>query len=200
MGKDKKQIILNAMRELFIEGKAGTASVRDIAEKAGIAKGGMYYYFRSKEEVMDALVLREYDDIIRACDEAVARCEGNALEKFALLLRSYQGAYVDASLDEYLHMPQNAAIHQKSLAQILSALSKIVARIIGQGVAEGIFQCEYPQECAEIVLSAYTFLLDPGIFCWSAQEYIAKIQALADMLEKSLCAPKHSFRFLYSPQ
>jgi len=42
---------------------------------------------------------------------------------------------VDATLDDYLHMPQNAAIHQKSLSKILSSLSQIVSKIIVQGIA-----------------------------------------------------------------
>ncbi len=196
MGSDKKEIILNAMRALFQEGKAGTASVSDIAKKAGIAKGLMYYYFRSKEEVMDALVLREYEGIILSCDEAVGQSGAGALQKLALLLNTYRGSYVDESLDEYLHMPQNAAIHQKSLAQIVSALSKIIARIIGQGIEEGLFTCEYPQAYAEIIMSVFTFLLDPGIFPWNGEEYLEKLAALADMLEKGLGAPKGSFAFM----
>ncbi len=196
MGSDKKEIILDAMRALFQEGKAGTASVSDIAKKADIAKGLMYYYFRSKEEVMDALVLREYADIIRACDEAVEQSGAGALQKLALLLKTYRGSYVDESLDEYLHMPQNAAIHQKSLAQIVSALSKIIARIIRQGIDEGTFTCAYPQAYAEIIMSVFTFLLDPGIFPWNGEEYLEKLAALADMLEKSLGAPKGSFAFM----
>lgn len=194
---DKKEIIIDALRELFKEGKAGTASVSDIAKKAGIAKGGMYYYFRSKEEVLDALVAREYEDIIRACDELVEKSNGNTIEKLALFLRSYRDSYVDASLDEYLHMSQNAAIHQKSLAQILSSLSPIISRILQQGIDEGIFACEYPQEYAEITMSVFTFLLDPGIFPWTNEQYIMKLRALADMLEKGLSAPKGSFSFLY---
>lgn len=194
---DKKEIILDALRELFKEGKAGTASVSDIAKKAGIAKGGMYYYFRSKEEVLDALVTREYEDIIKACNELVEQSNGNALQKLALLLKSYRGSYVDASLAEYLHMPQNAAIHQKSLAQILSSLSPVVSRILHQGIDDGIFICEYPQEYAEIIMSIFTFLLDPGIFPWTSEQYMRKLKALADMLEKGLSAPKGSFHFLY---
>ena len=61
---NKRELILNTMQELFREGKAGTASVSDIAKRAGIAKGGLYYYFDSKEAVMDALVEREYENII----------------------------------------------------------------------------------------------------------------------------------------
>lgn len=193
---DKKKIILDAMRELFKEGKAGTASVSDIAKKAGIAKGGMYYYFRSKEEVLDALVMREYADIIQACSELVGQSNGNAIQKLELLLKTYRSSYVDTSLDEYLHMPQNAAIHQKSLAQILSSLSQIVSHIIEQGIHEGIFSCEYPQEYSEILMSVFTFLLDPGIFAWTGEQYSMKLKALADMLEKGLGTFKGSFGFL----
>ncbi len=194
---DKKEAILDALRELFREGKAGTASVSDIAKKAGVAKGLMYYYFRSKEEVMDALVFREYEDIIAACNEIAEQSGGSALDKLEMLVKSYRGAYVDESLDEYLHMPQNAAIHQKSLAQILASLSKVVTRIVEQGIGEGTFTCVYPGGYAEIVMSVLAFLLDPGIFPWSGEEYIIRLRALADMSEKWLGAPEGSFGFLY---
>ena len=200
MGKDKKGLILDTLRELFKEGKAGTASVSDIAARAGIAKGLIYYYFRSKEEIMDALVLREYEDVINACDDVVEQSGGNALEKLALLVKTYRGSYVDSSLDEYLHMPQNAAIHQKSLAQILSALSEIISRIIEQGISDGIFVCDYPREYAEIIMSVFTFLLDPGVFPWGSEQYVLKLKALADMLDKGLCADKGSFGFLYGAE
>lgn len=194
---DKREIILNAMRELFEEGKAGTASVSDIAKKAGIAKGGLYYYFRSKEEVLDALVTREYEDIIKSCNVLIEQSKGNAIAKLALLLKIYRSSYVDMSLDEYLHMPQNAAIHQKSLAQILSSLSQIISYIIEQGIRDGDLTCEYPQEYSEIIMSVFTFLLDPGIFPWTDEQYIMKLKALADMMEKGFCTPKGSFSFLY---
>lgn len=193
----KRERILDAMRELFKEGKAGTASVSDIAKKAGIAKGGLYYYFRSKEEVLDALLEQEYADIIASCKAVVEQSDGSAISKLALLLKSYRSSYVDASLDEYLHMPKNAALHQKSLAQILSAMSQIIARIIEQGVADGDFDCEYPLEYSEIMMSVFTFLLDPGIFPWTGEELIAKMKALADLLEKGLGTEQGSFSFLY---
>jgi AcrR family transcriptional regulator len=194
---DKREIILNAMQELFKEGAGGTASVSDIAKKAGIAKGGLYYYFRSKEEVLDALVERQYEGIIKSCNTLIEQSELNAPDKLALLLKSYRSSYVDASLDKYLHIPQNAAIHQKSLAKILSSLSPVVSRIITQGIKEELFVCEYPQEYSEIIMSVFTFLLDPGIFPWTVEQNTLKLKALADLLEKGLSANKGSFSFLY---
>lgn len=194
---DKRELILNTMQELFREGKAGTASVSDIAKRAGIAKGGLYYYFDSKEKVMDALVEREYENIISNCKKKLDDCDLNATGKMALLLHTYTSSYVDPSLDEYLHLPQNAAIHQKSLAQILLSLSDLVTSILEQGVQEGIYQCEYPQEYSHIVLSVFTFLMDDGIFSWTANQKIRELQALATMLELSLHAKEGSFSFFY---
>ena len=193
----KKDLILNTMHELFKEGIAGTASVSDIAKRAGIAKGGLYYYFKSKEDVMDALVEREYENIIIHCKEVLDKNNINALEKLALLLHTYTTSYVDPSLDEYLHLPQNAAIHQKSLAQILNSLSKVVTDIIIQGTEENIFSCDYPEEYAQILLSVFTFLLDSGIFTWTPEQRTAKLKALADILEKGLNCPIGSFSFLF---
>lgn len=194
---NKRELILNTMQELFKEGKAGTASVSDIAKRAGIAKGGLYYYFKSKEEVMDALVEREYENIIENCRVLLDSSDLNATDKMALLLHTYTSSYVDPSLDEYLHLPQNAAIHQKSLAKILLSLSGLVSSIIEQGVNEGIYKCEYPEEYSHIVMSVFTFLMDPGIFNWNPEQKTRKLQALATMLEQSLHAKEGSFSFFY---
>lgn len=194
---NKRDLILNTMKDLFAEGIAGTASVSDIAKCAGIAKGGLYYYFRSKEEVMDAFVEREYENIIQNCNERLCKSNLNALEKFSLLLQIYTTSYIDPSLDEYLHLPQNSAIHQKSLSLILLSLSTVVKSIIEQGISEGIFSCEYPEEYAQIILSVFTFLLDPGIFSWSYEQRLNKLKALATILEKGLSAKPGSFDFLY---
>ncbi|ROR31438.1 TetR family transcriptional regulator [Mobilisporobacter senegalensis] len=197
---DKKELILNAMENLLREGKAGTASVSDIAKKAGIAKGGMYYYFHSKEEVLDALVERQYGSIIESCRILIEQSSLDAISKFALLLKSYTASFIDASLDEYLHKQQNAAIHQKSLSKILTALTPVVSGIIEDGIQEGSFTCGYPQEYAEIIMSVFTFLLDPGIFGWQPEQIIRKLQALASLLEKGLSVAEGSFAFLWKVQ
>lgn len=56
---DKKILILNAMEELIVEDKGMACTVSDIAKQAGIGKGSIYYYFKSKEEILDALVDRK---------------------------------------------------------------------------------------------------------------------------------------------
>lgn len=194
---DKREQILNALQALLRQGRAGTASVQDIAREAGIAKGGMYYYFKSKEEALDALAQRQYAAVLAACQKALDQEGGTALERLRLLMGVYRSTAVDASVDRMLHQTENAAIHQKSMAFILQGLSPLLGGIYAQGVEEGTFTCEDPAVYAEMTLSVLVFLLDPGVFTWTPQEAIARLQGLSGLLEKGLCAPADSFTFLY---
>ena len=49
----KKDLILDTMQKLMNEKPSQAISVSDIAREAGIGKGSIYYYFKSKEEIMN---------------------------------------------------------------------------------------------------------------------------------------------------
>ncbi len=192
---NKKELILDTMMNLIME--ESNASISEIAKRAGIAKGGIYYYFSSKEEILDALIDRSYHQIIENCRRKLQEDNSDALSKMRLLVTTYFDQHVNSKIDSYLHLPQNAQLHQKSLSRILTEISILLSDIVVQGVKEGIFQCEYPKEYAEIMLSVFTFLLDPGIFQWNINEVRNKLIALADLLEKGLLLPEGSMRILY---
>ena len=189
--------ILSAAKAEFSEKGFQSASLRRIVKNAGVTTGAFYGYFKSKEEVLDALVERQYNHVIETCRTKLAAVEAPALEKIKLLLYFYRSTAVDQTVDSALHEPQNAAIHQKSMAFIMGRLAPIVGEILQQGVEENVFVCEHPEQLAEILLSPIIFLLDPGLFTWTDQEVQMKLTALAQMLEASLQAPTNSFAFLY---
>jgi AcrR family transcriptional regulator len=193
---NKKELIIDALQALITEGKGAACPVSDIARQAGIGKGSIYYYFESKEDILDALVDRNYSSIIELCREKVEQSGLPAIPKMGLLFQTYYSFSIENHLDRYLHDPQNAYIHQKSLAKILTHLSPILADIIIQGIQESTFCCAYPQELAELILSEFCFVLDPGIFKWGAEQMKKKKSALSEFMEKALSAPKGSFDFL----
>ena len=55
---NKRERILDAMQELMRTASAQAISVSDIAQKAGIGKGSIYYYFPSKNNIIDAVIER----------------------------------------------------------------------------------------------------------------------------------------------
>ena len=56
--EERKNEILDAAEYLFaVKGFDGT-STNDILEAIGIARGTLYYHFKSKEEILDAMIAR----------------------------------------------------------------------------------------------------------------------------------------------
>jgi TetR/AcrR family transcriptional regulator, fatty acid metabolism regulator protein len=84
--KKKRESILDAARAVFSRDSYAASSVDDVAAEAGVAKGTVYLYFKSKEELYLAALLR---DIRVFGNEARAEMErAPALrEKFEAFLR-----------------------------------------------------------------------------------------------------------------
>jgi AcrR family transcriptional regulator len=70
MREEQRANILNAAREVFAQ-KGSSATMSDIADKAGVSQGLPYRYFSSKEEIFSILLretivsAKEYDRIIK---------------------------------------------------------------------------------------------------------------------------------------
>ena len=58
---EKYNKILDALQELLENKNIQTISVSEIAQTAGIGKGSIYYYFPSKEAILEALIARSYE-------------------------------------------------------------------------------------------------------------------------------------------
>jgi AcrR family transcriptional regulator len=53
---DTREQILDAARQLFMEHGYDKASLREVAERVGVTKAALYYYFPSKEALLEALL------------------------------------------------------------------------------------------------------------------------------------------------
>lgn len=52
LSKEKQNKILNAAKKEFERASLEQASIKNIVEEAGIARGSFYQYFESKEDIM----------------------------------------------------------------------------------------------------------------------------------------------------
>jgi AcrR family transcriptional regulator len=62
--EDRRQEILDAAVEVFSDHGVSKATVADVAVAAGVAKGTVYLYFSSKEELLGALRDRFVDELL----------------------------------------------------------------------------------------------------------------------------------------
>ena len=77
--QEKKQSLLTAARELFIENGVAKASIDQIASRAQVAKGTFYLYFRDKEDLLQALIYRISCHVL---DEAYRVMDSRRTEDF----------------------------------------------------------------------------------------------------------------------
>lgn len=74
MNKTKKVIFQSAIKIFSISGYNG-ATMDDIALNAGVAKGTLYYHFKSKEEIFNYIITEGMNVIKEEMEEATAREE-----------------------------------------------------------------------------------------------------------------------------
>ena len=77
--QEKKQSLLTAARELFIENGVAKTSIDQIASRAQVAKGTFYLYFRDKEDLLQALIYRISCHVL---DEAYRVMDSRRTEDF----------------------------------------------------------------------------------------------------------------------
>lgn len=77
--------ILSAAKELFYEKGYNSATIRDIAKKAGITEGNVYRYFKSKENILAGIVRPAYEQImefIALSEQMIEKGEAYSFIKF----------------------------------------------------------------------------------------------------------------------
>ena len=185
----RKNEILDAADELFaLKGYDGT-STNDILEKVGIARGTLYHHFKSKEEIMDALIER-YS--LRLLSQAKEIAEDRSIPIVERIIRvvmalNFSGGS-SQQIMEHIHKPQNALMHRKLERVVIRGVTPIMAGIIREGVEQGIFHTPYPYECMEMVVVYANTVFDDDMVPMTDEERAARIQALIFHVERMLGA------------
>ncbi|TPV47233.1 TetR/AcrR family transcriptional regulator [Bacillus dicomae] len=196
--EERRKEILETAERLFITKGYTKTTVNDILKEIGIAKGTFYHYFKSKEEVMDEIIMRVIKEDVAKAKVIVSNPNIPVLEKlFRILMeQSPKSGDVKDKIIEQFHQPNNAEMHQKSLVQSIIHLSPVLAEVLEQGIEEGIFSTSYPQETIELLLSSAQFIFDEGLFQWKQEEMMRRVKAYIKMMEVSVGAKEGSFDYM----
>lgn len=195
--EERRREIVSASRSLFLSQGYENTTMQDIMTKLQIAKGTTYHYFRSKEELLDAVVEDMVTEYVGTIEKSLNQCGGTAFEKMQILVTV--GRIVSPStntLADALHRSDNREMHARLLAITIAKLSPLYARVISQGCEEGVFRVEHPLECAEILLAGIQFVTDIGCHPWSPEDLERRMRAIPHLIENQLNAPKGAFSFL----
>ena len=192
----RQEIVLAACRLFLAKGYENT-TMRDVMKELHIAKGTIYHYFTSKDELLDGVIDHIVDRTLETQEELAFEDEEGALVrimKFAEFISAKGKGHIEIVND--LHKPANAGMHIRLAARVVSAQAPFLAGIINRGCEEGVFATSTPLECAEFILSGVQFLTDDGIYPWSREQLERRVTAFPALIETLLQAPAGSLSFL----
>jgi AcrR family transcriptional regulator len=158
----RQQSLVDAAMAVLVEKGVEATTVDDVVRCAGAAKGTFYLYFRSKDDVINAvaesLVERVADTI-----EAVLVSSAPAPDRIRALSRSINlvgREPYELELAEVLHRPENRTVHDRIGDRILDRLAPSLSRVIADGIAAGDFVPQDPDRAARYTLSCLDALHD----------------------------------------
>jgi AcrR family transcriptional regulator len=202
---ERYQEFVDVAQRLFYEHGYEQVSVRQIIDAVGVAKGTFYHYFDAKSDLLDALVNRSLGEALAILQPLVDDPTLDAITKFDEIFARL-GSWKIASKDFYLSLmkvlyrDENLLLRTKMQRANMASLIPLLAQVIEEGVAEGLFAADSPTEAAEIVLNLGIALSESVIYTLLATEersallepVMAKIHAYERSIERILRAPEGS--------
>ena len=193
--------ILDALQELLENQKMQTISVSEIAQTAGIGKGSIYYYFPSKDAILEALVERNYEKPLRTAKALAYQTDISSFTRMAMIFQACRNSsteFVKSEDSAGSGAQEKALLHQKYINHIITELKPVLAEIIRQGITAGEIHFEDSAALAEIVLIVLTVKMDNTLVPSDKEEIEDTISALISLLEKGTENPPGSLNFLKS--
>lgn len=152
---ERRAQILRSARSVFIEKGFLAARVEDVARRAGLSKGAVYFYFESKRDLFLALVQEEHEITYSFLDQA-EHDERPAAVKLLDLGKRYVDYFAGLKTPpRFFMMMTEQGIRDEQIREELTAVHDrfvdAVTRIVAQGIAEGTFKPLDPLAVAQLL-------------------------------------------------
>ena len=187
--------ILEAAEEVLRRYGPAKANVVDVARALGVSHGSVYRHFPSKAALRDAVTARWLESISTPL-AAIASDEGPAPER----LQRWLDGLVDAKRRKALEDPELFATYieltaeaREVVAAHVDALVGQLARIVEDGVADGVFAADDPWAAARAAFDATSRFHNPAHAAeWSDPQIDDAFEGVRSLVVRGLAVPARS--------
>lgn len=159
MNITKKNIFESAIKVFSSSGYDG-ASMNNIAINAGVAKGTLYYYFKSKEEIFKYTITEGMNVILKQIEDATEK-EEDSLIKIKILCRVQLGLVYENRDFFKVIMSQlwGREIRHLQIREVIQLYINIIEKYLKEAIEQGVLKK------SETSFTAYMFF---GTLCSAA--------------------------------
>lgn len=177
----RQKLILAGALTVFKEKGIEGAKIGEIAREAGFGKATLYYYFTSKEEIFNALLLHGWRSLWRELEEVAVSSDSPRKTFISMLKKIAETVNIDRPLYEFLFQaPRSFTSEENDKAEwkaYQNRLYKVLTELIEAGIAEGQFPAMEPR----LVLKAMGGMFH-GLVFWGADRGAITENEIEEML------------------
>ena len=159
---ERRQEFMDAAEKLFKKNGIVDTTVNNIVKEVDVAKGLFYYYFKSKDDVIDAISAR-YNEAFKKSmdtdlkdidwDEKMKRFSENCVHSFEQMKQNLKGDSEDVDLSELAF---------KSLRQARTAASRELKELLEEGKKAGRISVDHLDYYADLITGGIAYLVSQG--------------------------------------
>jgi AcrR family transcriptional regulator len=185
--------ILEAARKIFAEKGFHEATVDDIANAAGVAKGTVYLYYRSKQDVYIAALKFGISRMYSALAEEVARYS-TAEEKLRALIAA-KLAYFDENSDFFkIYLSELGKLHShpgtidSEFKELYLQHARLIESIIKEGVRKKAIRSLRTDQTAFAISDIIRGVVTHRLMGWSKAKIAQDVDFIFDLVWKGIAA------------
>jgi len=202
----KKEFLETAQKFFFTQGYEQT-TVEAIIKEVGLSKGSFYYYFKSKEDLLDELTKDLINHILVEIQRIINRNDLNAVTKLnksfaAIGSIKLENIALIKTLQKAFYDDKNFYFRYKVYQNSTEILAPEFVKIIRQGITEECFHTPYPEETARMFFEL-SFILSEKIpklmlemdrFPENTEKIERELENFQFTIERIICADDGSIR------
>lgn len=151
---ERRLELIEAAESLFAKKGYDSTAVSDIVRKIKVGQGTFYHYFKSKEEILEAVAERIAAPIAENVRDIANGNEDPATKVNSILNSILKTGNSEAGFMKLMHHKGNYLLHDKLEEALEARISPSIAEVISKGMDEGIFNMEYPKESFVLLLTS----------------------------------------------
>jgi AcrR family transcriptional regulator len=179
MRHEKVDVIFKAAIQVFAEYGFDQAKMDDIAQVAGVAKGTIYYHFRSKDELFVGLMSEGLDKLIDCARRNIEQY-GSAMERLNALIHAHIDFFVQNT--QLAKLLLNEAFGNKErqyqFRVRIREYVQLIESVLIEGKESGEFVVDYPHAMASAIFGAASVIVLERIYHYeeNVEKEIEKIK------------------------
>jgi TetR/AcrR family transcriptional regulator, fatty acid metabolism regulator protein len=176
---EKYQRILEAAVDVIAERGFFSARVSDIANRAGVADGTIYLYFKNKEQILMAAISTAFSVFMQRAQTEISKSDDprQQLRTLAALHLGGLGANRNLAIVFQTELRQSARFLAQFSRHQLKQYFDLVREIVRRGQSGGIFRAELSDK---IVANCFFGALDEMVTSWILSEHEYSLAGAAD--------------------